>query len=55
MDIAKSILIFFSNMKIINGAIPQVEQVNRMHDYMRKYNHGVLDKALEEYRNDFKH
>lgn len=32
-----------------------VEQVNKMHDYMRKYNHGVLDKALEEYRNDFKH
>lgn len=32
-----------------------VDQVNKMHDYMRKYNYGVLDKALEEYRSDFKY
>ena len=25
-----------------------------LHDYMKKYNHGVIDTALDEYRNDFK-
>lgn len=25
---------------------------DRAHDYMRKYDHGVIDKALEEYRRD---
>ena len=25
-----------------------------MHEYMNKYDHGVIDSALEEYRNDFK-
>lgn len=26
----------------------------KMHEYMKKYDHGVIDAALEEYRNDFK-
>ena len=25
---------------------------DRAHEYMRKYDHGVIDKALEEYRKD---
>ena len=25
-----------------------------MHEYMKKYDHGVIDAALEEYRNDYK-
>lgn len=31
------------------------EQIKaNMHEYMRKYDHGVIDSALEEYRKDFK-
>ena len=25
---------------------------DKLHDYMRKYNHGVIDAALKEYRKD---
>lgn len=46
--------IFFQNESGKWGYVPGQEQVNRMHDYMAKYNHGVLDSALREYRNDYK-
>ena len=29
------------------------QQVVNMHDYMDKYNQGVIDAALEEYRQDY--
>lgn len=29
------------------------QQVDNMHNYMNKYNHGVIDAALEEYRKDY--
>jgi len=28
------------------------QRVARQHAYFRKYNHGVIDAALEEYRRD---
>lgn len=33
--------------------VPSDQQVINMHDYMKKYNHGVIDATLEEYRQDF--
>lgn len=29
------------------------QQVANMHDYMDKYNHGIIDAALDEYRKDY--
>ena len=31
---------------------PTEARNDRLHDYMRKYNHGIIDAALEEYRRD---
>ncbi|RNC64974.1 hypothetical protein [Proteiniphilum sp. X52] len=31
---------------------PTETRNDRLHDYMRRYNHGIIDAALEEYRRD---
>lgn len=33
--------------------VPGEQQVENMHEYMKKYNQSVFDKALEEYREDY--
>ena len=33
--------------------VPSDQQVDNMHEYMKKYNQSVFDKALEEYREDY--
>lgn len=37
-----------------NTLIPNDKKVENMHAYMKKYDHEVITKALEEYRNEFK-
>lgn len=45
--------IFFHQVNGKWERTPTDKAVDNMHDYMKKYNHGVIDAALDEYRRDF--